>query len=197
MVDHRLKPLLPLGGDAQQIDTFDGLTITESAELALASLACRQLRAAQFASASQALFGMAMPGPGKVASAAFYGVIWTGPEQWIVEAPVATHGDIANILKAGLGDAASVSEQTDGWVRFIAHGPRLADVFERLCALDIRRMQTGEATRTLIEHLGCLVICRESQRQLHILGPRSAARSLHHALVSAARSALSEPAPTR
>jgi len=190
VADHRLKPLLPLGGDAPRVDTFDGFVLSENAGLALASLACRHGRAADFASATQALFGIAMPGPGRYVSAPPYGLIWTGPEQWFVEAPFASHEDIARILKDGLRDTASVTQQTDGWARFDVEGVRIADVFERLCALDMRRMQTGEATRTLIEHLGCLVICREAVRRFSVLGPRSAARSLHHALVSAATSAI-------
>jgi sarcosine oxidase, subunit gamma len=190
VADHRLKPLLPLGGDAPRVETFDGFVLSENAGLALASLSCRHGRAAELAKASLALFGIAMPGPGKFVSAPPYGIFWTGPEQWFIEAPFATHEDIARILRVGLRDTASVTEQTDGWVQFDVEGARVADVFERLCALDMRRMQTGEATRTLIEHLGCLVICREAGRRFTVLGPRSSARSLHHALVSAAKSAL-------
>lgn len=190
MVEHRLKPVLPLGGTTARIDTFDGLTIVENADFALASLAGRHGRAADLDRACKELFAAALPGPGHAASGQTFTVFWTGPEQWFVEAPFATHEDIARILKAAVQDAGSVTEQTDGWVRFDVTGPRTCDVFERLCALDVRRMQTGDASRTLIEHLGCLVICRSQRHVFSVLGPRSAARSLHHALATAARSAI-------
>ena len=48
-------------------------------------------------------------------------------------------------------------------------------------------MQPGDATRTVIEHLGTYVI--QGTQGMTVLGPRSAAGSLHHALVTAARSA--------
>jgi sarcosine oxidase, subunit gamma len=190
VADHRLKPLLPLGGDAPRVDTFDGFVLSENAGLALASLACRQAREADFAKAAQTLLGIAMPAPGKFVTAPPFGIFWIGPGQWFVEAPLATHEDIARFLTSGVRGLASVAEQTDGWARFDAEGARIADVFERLCPLDVRRMQAGDATRTMIEHLGCIVICRDATRRISVLGPRSAAGSLHHALVSAAKSAL-------
>jgi sarcosine oxidase, subunit gamma len=188
--DYRLKPLLPLGGASPRVDTFAGLTITENADAALASLACRLGRETDFAAATQALFGFAMPGPGRSAQLAPYCVLWTAPGQWFVEAPLGTHEDIARILKDAFRDTASITEQTDAWVRFDVDGPRVADVFERLCALDLRKLQAGEVSRTLIEHLGCLVVCWAPGLRLSVLGPRSAARSLNHAIVTAARSAL-------
>ena len=185
-----LEPLLPLGAAIANVDRFEGLTITENANTALASLAGRRGRVADLNRACKDLFGVALPGPGRVASGQPYTVIWTGPEQWFVEAPFASHDDIARLLKDKLQDAASVTEQTDGWVRFEVTGARACDVFERLCALNVRRMQTGDASRTLIEHLGCLVICRRQSQEFSVLGPRSAARSLHHAIVTAAKSAI-------
>ena len=190
MSEPRLKPQLPLGGASPRVETLAGLAIAENADVALASIACRRGRAADCSNAALTLFDFALPGPGRFAASTPYTVIWTGPEQWLVEAPMATHEDVARMLKGKLGDAASVTEQTDGWARFEVEGVRLADVFERLCALDLRQMQTGEARHTIIEHLGCLVVCRAALTAITVLGPRSAARSLHHAMVTAAKSVL-------
>jgi sarcosine oxidase subunit gamma len=188
--EHRLKPLTALGGATPRVDDISGLRIAENPGVALASVAARLNRGADLAAAAQRLFGFALPGPGKVAGKAPYTAIWTGPEQWFVEAPFDTHEDIASIVKDGLGATASVTEQTDGWVRFDIEGARLPDVFERLCSLDVRAMQAGTAGRTAIEHIGCIVVCREAAARVSVLGPRSSAASLHHALVAAARSAL-------
>jgi sarcosine oxidase subunit gamma len=188
--EHRLISLPPLGRIAPRIDELAGLRIVENPGVALASVACRLRREAEFAKVAKWFFGFAMPGPGGVAGKASYAAIWTGPDQWFIEAPFESHEDIVRIIKDGLGDIASVTEQTDGWARFDVEGQGSVAVFERLCPLDIHSMPTGSANRTLIEHLGCIVICREAGVRFSVLGPRSSAASLHHALLAAARSTL-------
>jgi sarcosine oxidase subunit gamma len=90
-------------------------------------------------------------------------------------------------LKPFFGEAASVTEQTDAWVQLEVTGP-LQPLFERLCDLDLDRFGPGSATRTVIEHLGCYAVRRAADK-ITLLGPRSSAGSLHHAILAAARSA--------
>lgn len=190
MADHRLKPITPLGGDTPRQDRISGVTITEVVDTALAALAARQSKAAEFAASARAFFGFDLPAPAKVAGGGVYTAFWTGPEQWFIEAPFASHEDIASLVKAGFGDTASVTEQTDGWGRFDLEGEGVISVFELLSNLDLGKLPSGGTSRSMIEHLGCLVICREQGRHYSVYGPRSSAASLHHALVTAARSAL-------
>ena len=182
MTDHRLKPLTPLGHASPQTDTIGPIAITENTGMALASLATRKGREADVAKAAIAL-NIALPGPGHASENA----LWLSPDQWMIEAAYATHEDIVAYLKPAFKDAASVTEQTDAWVRFDLNGSNLHAVFELLCNLDTRAMQPGHATRTVIEHLGCYVTC--GAMGFTILGPRSSAKSLHHALITAAKSA--------
>ena len=109
------------------------------------------------------------------------------PLPLLVKAPFATQEDIAAILRPMFGDSASITEQTDAWVRFDVSGTRLPALFERLCSFDLRSNGAGSATRTVIEHLGCYLI-RRADTVLTLYGPRSSAQSLHHALTTAARS---------
>ncbi len=185
---HNLAAITPLGASSPKREQVGGITIAEVTDTALASVACRLGKQQPFGTAAKALFGIALPGPGHWAANAEYALIWTGPDQWLVEAPFATHEDIARLVKAGLGDTASVTEQTDGWARFDVEGPAAVDMFERLSAVNTRRMTAGEATRTAIEHLGCFLVCRETGSRFSVIGPRSAAASLQHALSAAARS---------
>ncbi|WP_395543787.1 sarcosine oxidase subunit gamma [Neotabrizicola sp. sgz301269] len=185
---HDLAALTPLGASAPKILQIGAVTISEVVDRALASVSCRQGKQAAFEAAARALFGLDLPAPGHSASGATWSLIWTGPEQWFAEAPFASHEDIARIVKDGLGDSASVTEQTDGWVRFDIEGAGVVMLMERLCPVPARRMDTGAATRTLMEHMGCLVICRSKGRHFSLLAPRSFAGSLHHALLAAARS---------
>ena len=182
MPDHRLKPLTPLGQSAPQTDTIGPITISENTSIALASLATRKGRGADVAKAANTL-NITLPGPGHATDNA----LWLAPDQWLIEAAFATHEDIVASLKPAFKDAASITEQTDAWVRFDLNGPHLPAMFELLCNLDTRAMQPGHATRTVIEHLGCYVTCHA--QGFTILGPRSSAKSLHHALITAAKSA--------
>lgn len=189
MPDHSLAALTALGGDRPHRDSIEGLAITENPDLALASVAGRLGRDADLAGLAQGFFGFEMPAPGRMLEAPPWSAFWTGNAQWMIEAPFASHENIARIVKDALGDAVSVTEQTDAWARFDVSGKSAADMFERVCALEVRSMETGTANRTMIEHLGCFVLCRAAGETFSVLGPRSAARSLHHALVAAARSA--------
>lgn len=182
MPDHRLKPLTPLGHATPHTETVGPITITEVTSFALASLAIRRGRNADVLKAAKAA-KIALPPPGHATPDA----LWLAPEQWMLQAPIATHEDITAHLKPLFGDAASITEQTDAWVRFDLTGLDLHRMFELLCNLDTRSMTEGTATRTVIEHLGCYVICHAALFTL--LGPRSSAKSLHHALITAAKSA--------
>lgn len=187
MADHRLKPLTPLGHDTPHSVTLGPVTITEVTDTALASLAARQGEAQAVADIAETA-GIPLPGPGKAAKAATYGSFWLSPDMWMVEAPFATHEDIVAILKPHFGETASLTEQTDAWARFDVTGDDLPAMFERLCAFDLRAHGPGSATRTVIEHLGCYVVIRASGH-LSVIGPRSSAASVFHALETAARSA--------
>lgn len=182
MPDHRLNPLSPLGHTSPQTDTLGPVTITENTGVALASLATRRGREADVANAAKTL-NITLPKPGHATETA----LWLSPDQWMIEAPFASHEDIVAYLKPAFGDTASITEQTDAWVRFDITGPNLPALFELLCTLDTSAMQPGHATRTVIEHLGCYITCRAAG--FTILGPRSSAKSLHHALITAAKSA--------
>ena len=182
MPDHRLKPLTPLGNSAPQTDAIGPVTLIENVDWALASLATRRGRDGDVQRAALAL-DIALPLPGHASDTA----LWIGLDQWIIEAPYARHEDFAAYLKPAFGDAASITDQTDAWVRFDLSGTDLHALFEIVCNLDTRSMIPGHATRTVIEHLGCYVRCRNNG--FTILGARSSAKSLHHALITAARSA--------
>lgn len=185
---HDLAALTPLGAAFPKTDRVGDITIAEVTDRALASVSARSGAEATFHTAAKALFGFDLPGPGTSAAAGDFHLIWTGPDQWFVEAPFASHEDISRIVKAGLGATASVTEQTDGWVRFDITGGTVVDMLERLCPVPTRRMETGAATRSIVEHMGCFVICRTKGQRFSIIAPRSYAGSLHHALKATAHS---------
>lgn len=164
--------------------TVGPLRIAERFDVALASVASRKGRAGEMRAAADRA-GIPLPDPARAEARDPWGAFWVAPEAWFVEAPHASHEDIVAHLKPILGDAASITEQTDAWVRFDLAASGLSRVLERLCNVDFVGVPVGFATRTVIEHLGCYLI-RRGAGEATVYGPRSSARSLLHALETAA-----------
>ena len=188
---HNLKPITALGATEAQIDAIGDVTISECPDWSLTSVSARLGAKKTAATAFKKALGIAFPKPMLSAAKDGVTVFWTGPNQCIVEAPYATHETLAIELATSLKAKASVTEQTDGWVRFDVDGSDCFAVLERSCAADTTMMPTGGVTRVILEHLGCFVL-RRSNHHFSVYGPRSSAGSLHHALVAAARSALAQ-----
>lgn len=162
-------------------ERLGAFTLRENADLALVSVALRR------DTPLPTPFGLTLPGPGEWVAGDGVAAFWTGPGQWMIEAPGAARDIAAETALAAPG--ASVTEQTDAWVVFeiVSHqgGAAVARLLEKLVNLDAGRMCSGFATRTGLEHMSVFVI-RRSEERLAVLGMRSAAGSLWHALADAA-----------
>ena len=187
MVDG-LHALTALGQAAPQVVVIGPWQIAERVDVALASMACRHGQKTAFTAAAASI-GVPLPQPARAQGGSPYGAFWVSPEMWFIEAPFADHEDITGHLKPAFGEAASITEQTDAWVRFDVTGANLPSLFERLSNLDLGQLPNGYASRTVIEHLGCYLIRRNAE-EVTLYGPRSSARSLLHALEVTARSLL-------
>jgi len=184
---HDLVQITALGGTQARVDRFDHITIAENDGVALASVAARMGREKECHAVLKKLLGD-VPGPGRAQLHDPEAGFWMGPDQWMLGAPRETHEMFADTLKGLLGDAASVTEQTGAWVCFDITGAAMHEMCERLCAVPIRRMTTGDTQRTVIHQLGCFVLRRTAQDHIRIFGPRASAGTLHHALMTAAQS---------
>lgn len=187
---HDLEPITALGGHSARVDTVAGVTLTENSGLALASVTARRGHEDTCRAHLGDVLEHSAPAVGKCVLHDPEAAFWMGPDQWMVGAPFDTHEDLAEQLKSRMGDSASVTEQTDGWACFDLRGDGIEAVMELCCNIDIRAMQTGDAVRTSIHHLGCFVLRRDPADWLRILGPRASAGSLHHALLTAMKAAL-------
>lgn len=182
-----MKPLTALGSHEPRVDTRGPVTLVEITHLALASVQAR-LGAEDACRAHLArLLESKAPDVGEVVLHDPEAAFWIGPDQWMVGAPLDTHEDLAAQLVARFDGTASITEQNDAWAVFDLKGD-VAPVLELLCPINIRAMAVSTAQRTMIDHLGCFVT-RRAIDHLRILGPRSAAGSLHHALLTAMISA--------
>ncbi len=177
-----------LGAAAPKVIKIGPYRIAERLDVALASLATRRGRDKDVARAAKAA-KVPLPMPSKAATGSPFGGFWLAPDMWMIEAPFDSHEDIAAHLKAVFGDAASITEQTDAWVRFDVSGGNLVPLFERLSNLDLQALPDGYASRTVIDHLGCYLIKRATT-EITLYCPRSSAQSLLHALEVTAKSVI-------
>ena len=184
---HNLKPLTALGGAVADVQTVGTLTISEVPDLALASVAARLGREKQTLKTLKTLVGATLPGPGKASLKCDIPAMWIGPDQWMLSADYADHETLFETVAGATGADASVTEQSDGWVCFDISGSQMPAMCELLCPVDIHGMAVGDATRSTIHQMGCF-ICRTGDTELRVIGPRSSAGSLHHALIAAAHS---------
>lgn len=185
---HDLTPITALGATAPRVDTHGGVTCTEVPEVALASFTARLGAQDTARTALSDVLGSDAPDVG-LSSQGTVAALWTGPDQWLVMAPYNTHADLAQTLVDAATGNASVTDQTDAWVRFDLDGAGVLAVLELLCAADTRAMEPGAVTRSAIHHLGCLVHRRNTDG-FSVFGPRASATSLHHAIVTALHAAL-------
>lgn len=186
---HDMAPLNALGGETLTTEIIGHVTLTEVSDLALASVAARQGSEQSCAENLATLLGVPAPGPNAAVLSSPYAAVWMAQDQWMVGAPFESHENIAEDLKSRFGASASITEQSDAWVTIDLTGGSVVDLLERLCAAPARRMKAQSAQRTTIHQMGCFLICgSEDGTFFRVIGPRSSAGSLWHALTQAALS---------
>jgi len=91
--------------------------------------------------------------------------------------------DPANTLKAMLGTAGYLSDQSDSWAVLEINGPLSRSALERICPLDLAaEVFTEESVaRTSMEHLS-VIIEKPGTLCYRLYSPRSSAQSFLHAL---------------
>ncbi len=174
-----LAPRTALHRAGPSIQTLGALEIRDDPDLAIAWIARR--REGDLAPA-EAFLGLTLPPAGEMAAAGGHRAVAVGREQWLVLAPHAM--DFADRIRAAGGAGVSVCDQSDGWAVFEIRGP-VAPLLERLCDIDPATLGPGRSAPTGIEQMRCILLA--GAQGLTLLGPRSSAGSLHHAILSAAR----------
>ena len=176
----------PLGFTTPYKETVGAYTISEVADRAMASVTARKDSAAAVKNILAEIVNQPAPEVGGYCAGEIE-AFWTGQSQWMLAATFDEYEDIVASFAGAFRGKASLTEQTDGWCRFAINGPNLERLCSLLCAIDMRGFIAGKSARTTIEHIGCFVL-RNKDDQIHIIGPRSSAASLHHAISAAAKS---------
>lgn len=185
MPDFTLTSAPPLAGYDQG---FGNVMLKAPADLALVSIALPLGAENAAEKAVKAAYGVALPGMGKSVRAADGArLIRMTPDQAFVLFTRATP-DAERVVADKLGGHVYTTDQTDVWVGLEISGPSSRAALERICPLDLHpdAFAMDDAQRTVMEHLGVLIL-RTGPDTFLLLSASSSANSFLHALETSIR----------
>ena len=162
--------------------SFGDNNIVERDDLALVSIATPQGGDDALAAALQGGWGLDMPSPTLSATSGEVRAIRTTADQMMLVFPHATPDANAHV-QGKLDGAGYTTDQTDAWVVLEVTGPNTIAALERLCPLDLHdsAFPVNAAGRTVMEHMGALILRTGDDRYL-LMSVSSSAQSFLHAV---------------
>jgi len=139
------------GGDAAP-----GVVIAERADVAICSVLARRGAADRLAAAVQSAFACELPLTPRYAGNGTVAFAWAGPGQWLALGERMTGPASAQQLRAALGDAASVIDQSHGRTLIRVGGPRAREALAKGVLIDLHpaAFGPGSTASTVISHTG-------------------------------------------
>lgn len=183
-----LAPSSALGG----IDrNYDGLRLQELTDLALVSAAIPRGGAEPFAASIETAYAAELPAVGRVTWSGDGHIRLLGLQPGLLfilyEDQNGEIGPFARDHVAdALGNVGYTTDQSDSWVALRLSGPASRRALQYLCPLDLHpdRFPEDAVARTVMEHLGVIIIA-EGPEGFLLLSARSSANSLLHAVDAA------------
>ena len=96
----------------------------------------------------------------------------------------------SSLMGQRLSSQLSMTDQSDAWVILGLTGPLVRHTLERICPIDCSTsaMPVGTTARTMIEHLGAIIVRRPDDKDANpcfwLLSARSSASSFLHAITA-------------
>lgn len=162
-----------------------GNRIVARTDLALVSVATPLGGDAALTRALQDGLGLALPAPTLSTIAGEMRAIRTAPDQLLLAFPHPTP-DARGVINAKLGNTGYTTDQTDAWVILEVSGPDTLAALERLCPLDVNTFEVGGSGRTMMEHMGALIV-RTGPQAFWLMSASSSAGSFLHAVETSFR----------
>ena len=179
MADFTLTAASPLAGYDQ---TSGGIRLRNVTDLALVSIALPLGGGGD--SAVEHAFGMALPPVGKsqMSQDGTTRLARLGRDQLMALFAHASP-DAESLIAAKLNGQAYTTDQTDVWVGLEMSGGPTRTALERICPIDLHPDTFGvdQVARTVMEHLGAVII-RTGEESYLLLSASSSAGSFLHAL---------------
>lgn len=181
MPDMTLKAKSPLNGYRE---TFGDTVLEEVTGMALVSIATPRGGDEALRSAIRSAYGCDFPEQGSVASGKDGDIRLLGLQRDQLFALFVHDGDAAVAeVRNVLGDAGYYTDQSDSWAMLRLSGVAALSALERICPLDLEEaaFPPGSVARTVMEHMG-VIILREGTDAFILMGARSSAANLLHAV---------------
>lgn len=178
----KLEAASALGGYQRE---FVAVTIREVSDKALVSIAEPLNGAGPLNKKLKSAYGTVKPNVGKSTTSKDGKLQFLGLQSDMTLALFDHPGGLADkAIKAVLGDVGYYTDQSDAWVMIEISGIGSIAALERICPLNLAQdaFMKGDVARTVMEHLG-VIIMRQSMDQFFLASAVSSADSLLHALV--------------
>ena len=163
---------------------FGDTALTEVTDQALVSIAKPLGGAEALRDAMTGAYGASFPAPGSSTLSKDGATRFLGLQQDQCFALFSFESDGAVDTVAGsLGDTGYYTDQSDSWAMLRLSGALALTALERICPLDLAPTEfpPGSVARTVMEHLGVIILCEDTDRYL-LMSARSSARSFLHAI---------------
>jgi heterotetrameric sarcosine oxidase gamma subunit len=168
---------------------FNGAELRELIDIGKVSIAIPLKGEQEVEKALANLFGVAIPAVGKsvLSDDKMARVIRLGNDQLFV---LLFEGqpDPRSVLAEKFGDAGYLTDQSDSWVGLEIRGTKARQALERICMIDLHPdvFLEDQIARTLMEHLGVLII-RNGDDSYILMSASSSAKSFLHAITTSIR----------
>ena len=185
MTEYKLTATAALGHAAAEAS---GARLVEETDMALIAMTTRNGKARAMTTAFKKHFGCPTPAATEAVTAGSMTVMASALDQVFVSAAMAPQ-KLEETLASAFSTCATLTDQSDGWVRLVLTGARAHDTLERLSMVNLHpaRFPVGSVARTVFEHINVIVMRDKPKRgetlRYVILTPRSSAEDLHHALL--------------
>lgn len=189
MVEFELVSAPPLAGYAED---FGSVSLHAPGDLAVVNLALPLGTEEKALKAIKSGYGVDLPAPGKSVETkkGAARLLRLAPDQVFA---VFTHAgaDAEDVVTKAVKNALYITDQTDVWCGLEISGSQALDVLERICPIDLHpsSFDIGDCARTVMEHLGVLILRTGTDRYL-LLSASSSAKSFQHMLVTSAKNVL-------
>ncbi|WP_397542827.1 sarcosine oxidase subunit gamma family protein [Roseovarius salis] len=185
MAEYSLVSAPPLAGVDKSIGA---VRIMTPKHLAIVAIALPLGGESAADTAVQSAYGLTLPPPGESAETGKgETLVRLGEDQAFVLFERAAP-DAEAVVRDKLGEAVYVTDQTDSWCVLEMSGAGCRTALERICPIDLNpeAFGRGDAARTVMEHLGVLVLRTGTDSYL-LLSASSSAGSFLHMLETSAR----------
>jgi methylglutamate dehydrogenase subunit D len=137
-------------------DAVPGVVIAEQIDVAICSVLARRGATDRLARAVQSAFALELPLTPHYAGNGTVAFAWAGPGQWLALGERMTGPKHERQLRAAVGDAAAIIDQSHGRTLIRISGPRAREALAKGVLIDLHpaAFGAGSTASTVISHMG-------------------------------------------